>query len=88
MARQFPIWVSHPSQSKSFGVRDSKTLTVYAGTSASTSYPFADVGFTHEERRDGARIYTLYIDGVTVKRCIIMPDDNQLHTIVKPENNI
>lgn len=69
--RQYPIWVDINSciykQKKSYGVKRHSDQEVRIGTSSSNSHKFATVTLTHDELPDGGRVYTLEVDGITIK---------------------
>ena len=73
--KSYPIWLDITSciykASKSFGIQKHGIQNVKVGTSASYSWDFATIELTHEEQADGSRVYTLKIDGKTLKKGVM-----------------
>ena len=92
--KNYPIWLDIKSciykASKSFGIQKHGVQNVKVGTSATYSWDFATIELTHEEQADGSRVYTLLIDGKTVKKGVMTLDgkDRDFHISIDELENL
>jgi len=82
MGRMYPIWNEVEAciykSSKSYGARDTGSVSVKVGTSASNSHHFVKHAVTHRINEDGSREYRFYVDGEIVKKATLEKGSKEL----------
>lgn len=74
--RQYPIWnsiyaVGGRESSSDFGAGDSFSQSVLVGTSSRNSHKLASIEVDRRMQDDGTMAFTLYVDGVVIKRGVL-----------------
>jgi hypothetical protein len=86
MSRSYPIWnkvtrVPEFAKRLAFGAGESFEQTILVGTSASNSHELATIAVKRHEAPGGAVYFSLFIDGVPVKRGHLVGKELHVHDI-------
>jgi hypothetical protein len=85
--RSYPIYNKVTREPKNgtaeitFGARESFEQTILVGTSATNSHELATIAVKRHEAPGGGVTFSLFIDGLVVKRAYLMGKELHVHEI-------
>ena len=83
MSKSYPIWINVSGDNyktdKSFGSRDSVSMDIKVGSSATNSHELARVSIHMREDAAGNRTFALALDGLVVRSAVMTADKKFFH---------